>query len=70
VGVGLPRIRVADPDRQGCLIDVPVTIDGDHARAQLPEVHLWQLVLIDPAGPSPADRAATRELDTDDLGSA
>jgi dextranase len=70
VGVGLPRIRVADPDRQGCLIDVPVTIDGDYANAQLPEVHLWQLVLIDPAGPSPADRAATHELDTDDLGSA
>src|SRR5439155_26140041 len=28
-GTGLPRVRYADPDRQGHLVDVPVTADGD-----------------------------------------
>ncbi|MCW2884025.1 MAG: hypothetical protein JWL58_887 [Streptosporangiaceae bacterium] len=45
-GPGLPRIRIADPDRQARLIDVPVTADGDHAIAQLPPPHLWMTVLI------------------------
>lgn len=47
-GPGLPRVRVADPDRQARLVEVPVTADGDHALATLPAPHLWQLVLIDP----------------------
>lgn len=46
-GPALPRVRVADPDRSTRLVDVPVTADGDHARAELPPPHLWQLVLID-----------------------
>lgn len=49
-GPALPRVRVADPDRGGRLTDVEVTADGDHAHARLPAPHLWQLVLIDPAG--------------------
>lgn len=54
-GPGLPRVRVADPDRQPYLVDVPVTGDGDdpdYARAVLPAPYLWQLVLIDPFGPA------------------
>ncbi|WP_350275042.1 glycoside hydrolase family 66 protein [Kribbella sp. HUAS MG21] len=47
-GANLPRVRVADPDRGARLVDVPVRIDGDHAVADLPAPHLWQLVLIDP----------------------
>ncbi|HTR96210.1 MAG TPA: glycoside hydrolase family 66 protein [Trebonia sp.] len=47
-GPGLPRVRVADPDRQPHLIDVDVTVDGDYASATLPAPHLWQLVVIDP----------------------
>lgn len=49
-----PRVRVADPDRQPYLTDVPVTDDGDHAHATLPAPHVWQLVLIDPVGPDTA----------------
>lgn len=49
VGVGLPRVRYADPDRQGHLVDVAVVADGDFARARIPAPHVWQLVLIDPA---------------------
>jgi dextranase len=48
VGTGLPRVRVADPDRSGTLVDVDVRADGDHAVADLPAPHLWQLVLVDP----------------------
>lgn len=47
-GDGLPRVRVADPDRAPRLVDVPVTVDGDHAVAQLPAPHVWQLVLVEP----------------------
>jgi dextranase len=47
-GSGLPRVRVADPDRQSHLVDVPVTDDGDFAHAVLPAPYLWQLVVIDP----------------------
>jgi dextranase len=50
-GPGLPRVRVADPDRQAHLVDVPVTDDGDWAVATLPAPHVWQLVLVDPWGP-------------------
>ncbi|WP_127359318.1 glycoside hydrolase family 66 protein [Actinacidiphila soli] len=47
-GPGLPRVRVADPDRQPHLVDIPVTDDGDYAHATLPAPHLWQIVVIDP----------------------
>lgn len=50
MGPDLPRVRWADPDRQHHLVDVDVTLDGDYLRATLPAPHLWQLVLIDPAG--------------------
>jgi dextranase len=43
-----PRVRIADPDRAPRLVDVPITLDGDHAIADLPAPHIWQLVLIDP----------------------
>lgn len=46
-GTRVPRVRVADPDRGGRLIDVPVELDGDFATAALPEFSVWQLVLID-----------------------
>jgi dextranase len=48
VGTGMPRVRVADPDRGASLVEVAVRADGDHAVADLPAPHLWQLVLIDP----------------------
>lgn len=46
-GPGLPRVRVADPDRRAHLVDVPVTEDGDWACAVLPAPHIWQLVVVD-----------------------
>jgi dextranase len=42
-----PRVRAADPDREGRLIDLDVTLDGDHAVAHLPALGAWHLVLID-----------------------
>lgn len=50
VGADLPRVRVADPDRTGHLLDVEVTASGDFAHATLPVPQLWQIVLIDPTG--------------------
>jgi dextranase len=50
-GPGLPRVRWADPDQQLHLVDVEVSLDGDHATATLPAPHLWQVVVIDPASP-------------------
>jgi dextranase len=47
VGASLPRVRVADPDRQPRLVDIPATTDGDFAVARLPEPRVWQLVVID-----------------------
>jgi dextranase len=47
VGDAMPRVRVADPDAAGRLIDVPVTLDGTHATATLPEFGVWQIVVID-----------------------
>lgn len=47
VGKDRPRVRVADPDGTPRLIDVPITLDGDHAVATLPEFTIWQLILID-----------------------
>lgn len=52
-GTGLPRVRVADPDRQHHLTDVAVTEDGDYAHAVLPAPHLWQMVVIDPFADHP-----------------
>jgi dextranase len=46
-GPGLPRVRVADPDRAPRLTDVPVHAAGDHAVARLPAPRLWQVVVID-----------------------
>lgn len=46
-GPGLPRVRVADPSGTPRLVTVPVTADGDHATAQLPAPHVWQIVVID-----------------------
>jgi dextranase len=45
-GEGIPRVRIADPDADGRLIDVEVTLHGTHASAQLPEFGVWQLVVI------------------------
>lgn len=47
VGPVLPRIRVADPDGDGVLIDVAVSADGLFAVAELPPIHAWQLVTIE-----------------------
>ncbi|MEN3267517.1 glycoside hydrolase family 66 protein [Pseudonocardia sp.] len=55
-GPHLPQVRVADPDRSARLVDVPVRADGDHAVAELPAPHIWQLVLINP---SPSAKATT-----------
>ena len=46
-GPGLPRVRVADPDGSPRLVSVPVVADGDHAVAQLPAPHVWQVVVVD-----------------------
>lgn len=46
-GAGLPRVRVADPDRAPRLTDVPVSTDGEHAVVDLPAPHVWQIVVID-----------------------
>lgn len=48
VGTGVPRVRVADPDRQPILIDVPVRREGELAIAELPDLGVWQVVVIDP----------------------
>lgn len=47
VGEHIPRVRVADPDREGTLRELPVDVTGDRAVVTLPEPHVWQLVLID-----------------------
>lgn len=47
VGAGLPRVRIADPDAQPRLVDIPVVPDGDFAVAKLPPPQIWQLLLID-----------------------
>ncbi|HEY4152870.1 MAG TPA: glycoside hydrolase family 66 protein, partial [Pseudolysinimonas sp.] len=45
-GPSAPRVRVADPDAEGRLIEVNVVIEGTHATAQLPELGIWQVVMI------------------------
>lgn len=54
-GPYLPRVRYADPDRAGALLDLPVAADGDHAVVELPSPHVWQLLLIDLHTPAPLD---------------
>ena len=46
-GLGLPRVRVGDPSTTPRLLEVPVVADGDHAVAQLPAPHVWQVVVVD-----------------------
>jgi dextranase len=46
VGEAIPRVLVADPDRGPHFTSVPVTVDGDHIRADLPPLSAWQIVLI------------------------
>ncbi len=45
-GPGAARVRVADPDGSGRLVDVAVTRDGDFATTDLPDFETWQLVYI------------------------
>ncbi len=47
LGDRLPRVRMADPDRQGSLVDLPVIDDGDYARAHVPSPHVWQMLVVD-----------------------
>lgn len=47
VGTRTPRVRVADPDGQPSLVDLPVSFIGDHATVALPPLQIWQLVLVD-----------------------
>ncbi|NEM92483.1 glycoside hydrolase family 66 protein [Galbitalea soli] len=54
VGVGVPRVRAADPDAAGRLIELPVELDGDWATATLPDFTLWLMVVIDPV-PEPTE---------------
>ncbi|HEY2694890.1 MAG TPA: glycoside hydrolase family 66 protein [Pseudonocardiaceae bacterium] len=46
-GPALPRVRVADPDRQASLTDLDVNEDGDYVTAAVPAPHIWQLIVID-----------------------
>jgi dextranase len=43
----MPRIRAADPDGEGRLVDVAVRLEGDFAIAELPDLVIWQLLVID-----------------------
>jgi dextranase len=45
-GHARPEVLVADPDRGPHFVSVPVTADGEHAHADLPPLHAWQIVLI------------------------
>jgi dextranase len=55
MGNALPRVRYADPDGQGRLIELPVTVDGDYLIAAVPPPQLWQLIVIEPAVGDPID---------------
>lgn len=46
-GTRAPRVRVADPDGAGRLVDVEVQVDGDFAEAALPPLAVWQVVLVE-----------------------
>ncbi|CAN7350282.1 hypothetical protein LJR016_001926 [Devosia sp. LjRoot16] len=46
-GTRPPRVRVADPDGLGRLVEVPVQVEGDFAAAELPRLTVWQLLVIE-----------------------
>lgn len=46
----LPRVRVADPDGIGYLVDLDVVPAGEHAIAQLPDLAVWQMVVVEHGG--------------------
>ncbi len=48
MGTELPRVRYASPDDQHRLIDLEITADADFAVGSVPDVHAWQLLLIEP----------------------
>jgi len=58
VGSHLPRVRVADPDGSGRLAQVSVEVEGEHAYAELPPAHVWQVVVVDLV-PRPDQRSGT-----------
>ncbi len=45
-GSTAPRVRAADPDAEGRLIELDVVVEGTHATVQLPEFGIWQVILI------------------------
>ena len=45
-GRSAPRVRAADPDAEGRLVELDVVVDGTHATVQLPEFGIWQVILI------------------------
>jgi dextranase len=47
LGGRAPRVQVADPDRPGHLWSIPVDLDGNYARARLPRLGIWLLVVVD-----------------------
>jgi len=53
MGTELPRVRYASPDGQHRLVELELTADGDWAVGTLPDVQVWQLLLIEPFPPSP-----------------
>jgi dextranase len=53
VGDSVPRVLAADPDRTPRLTPVSVTVDGDHAVAELAAPSLWQVVVVDLDGLQP-----------------
>jgi len=53
MGTELPRVRYASPDGQPRLLELEPTADGDWAVATLPDVRIWQLLLIEPFPPTP-----------------
>jgi len=57
IGAALPRVRMADPDRQAMLVDLPVIADGDYARVHVPSPRVWQMIVVDLAGTSPKERS-------------
>lgn len=42
-----PRVWVADPDAQGRMLPVDVIMEGDICVASLPELGIWQMVLVE-----------------------
>lgn len=45
-GASAPRVRVADPDAEGRLIELDVVVRGTHATVKLPEFGVWQVIVI------------------------